>query len=179
MIAKFSDKKLQQIHIQYGEVTHPPVTAEYKVLKFVRPYSPEALAKKLKSKNSVDLAESDRIIGGGGSTITYNAQTKFYIFPYTGLTPNFFCPLFQIRTMASNEDSSNDVRCIYPGCKNPTHPLHTFPPSMKDTALWLQQLGLQQDYKIMERDRVCTNHFDRTKQVKPSFPSLRTAIMNK
>ncbi|KAG4069932.1 hypothetical protein HA402_015156 [Bradysia odoriphaga] len=79
LIANVSDEQLEQIRIQYGEVTSRPMFEPYKVLTFAKPYNPEALAKELTSKNLVQSAEPDSIIGGGNK-IEYNTWNRVYTF---------------------------------------------------------------------------------------------------
>lgn len=79
LIAKLSDKQLEKIRRQYGEVTSSPLFDDYKTLKFKTQYNPVVLGKELTSKKLVDYAEPDSIVGGGPS-IQYNLQTGVYTF---------------------------------------------------------------------------------------------------
>lgn len=78
LLAKVSDEQLEQIRIHYGDVTNSP-SSDFKILTFATLYNPVALAKELTSKNLVQSAEPDNIIGGSNS-IHYNTKTGIYKF---------------------------------------------------------------------------------------------------
>lgn len=79
LIAEVSDDQLDQIRIEYGEVTSSPLFADYKILTFTEPYNSKVLANELLSKNLVESAELDNIYGGGDS-IGYNIKNGVYTF---------------------------------------------------------------------------------------------------
>lgn len=79
LTAQVSDDQLDQIRIEYGEVTSSALFAEYKILTFAEQYNPTVLANELISKNLVESAEPDNISGGGDS-ISYNITTGVYTF---------------------------------------------------------------------------------------------------
>lgn len=82
LIATLSDEQLEQISIQYGEVTSRLVSQflkEYKVLKFTAPYNSVVLAVELKAKKLVEHVEPNNVFGDGDN-IWYDPSTRIYKF---------------------------------------------------------------------------------------------------
>lgn len=79
LMAKVSDKQLEQIRSEYGEVTLDPLFDDYKTLIFTTPYNPEVLANELISKELLETAEPNFTIGDGDN-VEYNVQTATYTF---------------------------------------------------------------------------------------------------
>lgn len=79
LLAQLSDEQLEQIRMQYGEVTSSPLFDDYKTLVFTRQYNPEVLAKELTSKKLVKYAEPNNVIGIS-SSVHYHNPTGEYTF---------------------------------------------------------------------------------------------------